>query len=170
MAWREAKSAEVLAKRPNLTPDALAKALDTVRETKPATLIVVFGCGGDRDRRKRPIMGSIAAEKADHIYVTSDNPRSEAPEAIIAEIVAGIGPLRRSAVTEITLRRQAIRAAIANAARDDAVLIAGKGHETYQEIHGVRHAFSDVDEALLALEARRRLAKSPALGEQHVVR
>lgn len=152
------------------TPDALAKALDTVRETKPAALTVVFGCGGDRDRRKRPIMGSIAAEKADRIYVTSDNPRSELPEAIIAEIVAGIDPFRRSAVTEITLRRQAIRAAIANAADDDAVLIAGKGHETYQEIHGVRHAFSDVDEALLALEARRPPAQRPALGEQHVVR
>jgi UDP-N-acetylmuramoyl-L-alanyl-D-glutamate--2,6-diaminopimelate ligase len=152
------------------TPDALAKALDALRETKPAALIVVFGCGGDRDRRKRPIMGNIAAEKADRTYVTSDNPRSEVPEAIIAEVVAGISPSQRSAVSEITLRRQAIRTAIANAAHDATVLIAGKGHETYQEIHGVRHPFSDVDEALLALEARRVSTQRPPTGESHVVR
>jgi len=133
------------------TPDALAKALDTVRETRPAVLAVVFGCGGDRDRRKRPIMGRVAAERADRVYVTSDNPRAEIPQEIIAEIVAGIDASRRSAVTEITLRREAIQMAIVNAGSDAAVLIAGKGHETYQEINGVRHPFSDVDEALAAL-------------------
>ncbi len=131
------------------TPDALAKALDTVRETKPQSLAVVFGCGGDRDRSKRLIMGKIAADRADRVYVTSDNPRSESPESILAEIVSGfaITPVRKS----IVLRREAIRAAITEASANDAVLIAGKGHENYQEIAGVRHPFSDVAEAQIAL-------------------
>ncbi len=136
------------------TPDALAKALDTVRETRPQALTVVFGCGGDRDRSKRSLMGKIAADRADHIYVTSDNPRSEQPLAIIAEIVAGVGIDQRNALNPIVLRRDAIQQAINTANAKDAILIAGKGHEAYQEINGVRHPFSDVDEALLALAAR----------------
>lgn len=136
------------------TPDALAKALDTVRETRPQALTVVFGCGGDRDRSKRPLMGKIAADRADHVYVTSDNPRSEQPWAIIDEIVAGIGTDQRNALKPIVLRRDAIQQAIKAANAEDAILIAGKGHETYQEINGVGHPFSDVDEALLALAAR----------------
>ena len=149
------------------TPDALAKALDTVRETRPQSLTVVFGCGGDRDRSKRPLMGKIAADRADHVYVTSDNPRSEQPLAIIDEIVAGVGMDQRSALTPIVLRREAIRQAIKTANAKDAILIAGKGHETYQEIHGVRHPFSDVDEALLAL-ASRNLPKRNIHGARHV--
>ena len=134
------------------TPDALAKALDTVRETKPQSLAVVFGCGGDRDRSKRPIMGNIAADRADRVYVTSDNPRSESPESIVAEIVNGFmaTPARKS----IVLRREAIHAAITEASANDAVLIAGKGHENYQEIAGVRHPFSDIAEAQIALSQR----------------
>ena len=136
------------------TPDALAKALDTVRETRPQALTVVFGCGGDRDRSKRPLMGKIAADRADRVYVTSDNPRREPPAAIIDEIVAGVSMEQRSAINQFVLRRVAIHQAITTADADDAILIAGKGHETYQEINGIRDPFSDVDEALLALAAR----------------
>ena len=134
------------------TPDALAKALDTVRETKPTSLAVVFGCGGDRDRSKRPIMGKIAADRADRIYVTSDNPRSESPESIIAEISSGFAT--SPAHKRIDLRREAIRTAINEATANDAVLIAGKGHENYQEIADVRYPFSDVTEAQIALTQR----------------
>lgn len=141
------------------TPDALAKALETVRETKPESLAVVFGCGGDRDRSKRPVMGKIAADRADRIYVTSDNPRSESPESIVAEIVNGFAATPAS--TSIVLRREAIHTAIAEAGANDAVLIAGKGHENYQEIAGVRHPFSDVTEAQIAL-SRRALQHSEA--------
>ena len=134
------------------TPDALAKALDTVRETKPQSLAVVFGCGGDRDRSKRPVMGKIAADRADRVYVTSDNPRSELPESIVAEIVNGFAPAPTRKC--IVLRREAIHTAITEASANDAVLIAGKGHENYQEIAGVRHPFSDVAEAQIALTQR----------------
>ena len=134
------------------TPDALAKALDTVRETKPQSLSVVFGCGGDRDRGKRPIMGKIAADRADRVYVTSDNPRSESAESIVAEIVNGF--MATPACKSIVLRREAIHAAITEASANDAVLIAGKGHENYQEIAGVRHPFSDIAEAQIALSQR----------------
>jgi UDP-N-acetylmuramoyl-L-alanyl-D-glutamate--2,6-diaminopimelate ligase len=152
------------------TPDALAKALDTVRETNPEALVVVFGCGGDRDRRKRPIMGAIAAEHADRVYVTSDNPRGEAPEAIIAEVVAGATGSRRAVVTEVVQRREAIRMAISAAGGRDAVLIAGKGHESYQEVNGTRHPFSDADEARAALLARRERVQHAVGGSSHVVR
>ena len=149
------------------TPDALAKALDTVRETRPQSLTVVFGCGGDRDRSKRPLMGKIAADRADHVYVTSDNPRSEQPSAIIDEIVAGVRMDQRNALNPIVLRRDAIQQAIKTANAKDAILIAGKGHETYQEINGIRHPFSDVDEALLALVAR-KLPKQNLNEARHV--
>ena len=149
------------------TPDALTKALDTVRETSPHALTVVFGCGGDRDRSKRAPMGQIAAARADQVIVTSDNPRSESPDAIINEIVAGIAPEQRGAVRSIALRREAISVAINAATSKDAILIAGKGHENYQEIAGIRHAFSDVYEAQLALAARAH-ALSATLGSRHV--
>ena len=151
------------------TPDALAKALDTVRETKPQSLAIVFGCGGDRDRSKRPIMGKIAADRADRVYVTSDNPRSESAESIVAEIVNGF--MATPACKSIVLRREAIHAAITEASANDAVLIAGKGHENYQEIAGVRHPFSDVAEAQIALtEWGTSLCGVPqSNGDQHVV-
>ncbi len=111
------------------TPDALENALRALRETTHASLAVVFGCGGDRDRGKRAQMGAVAASLADRIYVTSDNPRSEEPQTIVDEIVAGIGT--HEYVVELD-RRRAIARAIAEAKTGDIVLVAGKGHETYQ--------------------------------------
>ncbi len=108
------------------TPDALESALRALRETTNGALAVVFGCGGDRDRGKRPEMGAVAARLADRIYVTSDNPRSEDPQAIVDAIVKGIGD--REHVVELD-RRGAIERAIADARAADVVLIAGKGHE-----------------------------------------
>jgi UDP-N-acetylmuramoyl-L-alanyl-D-glutamate--2,6-diaminopimelate ligase len=133
------------------SPDALAHALTTLRELvehrSPVTghrsrLICVFGCGGDRDRGKRPHMGRIAARLADRVVVTSDNPRSEEPAEIIGDIVAGVSGGARGIEIEPD-RRAAILRAVAEARRGDIVLIAGKGHEAYQEIRGVRHPFSD---------------------------
>lgn len=128
------------------TPDGLENVLRSAREIVPGRLIAVFGCGGDRDRTKRPMMGRIAAQWADHVIVTSDNPRSEDPVAIIDEIRPGIeaGPARRAAHVDVQPdRRRAIAAAIAAARPGDLVLIAGKGHEPYQEIAGVKHPFDD---------------------------
>lgn len=113
------------------TDDALAKVLDALREITAARLIVVFGCGGNRDRGKRPMMGKAAAERADHLIITSDNPRNEDPLAIIAEIVAGIPAGTSHAI--VPDRREAIRAALEAGAEGDVILIAGKGHENYQE-------------------------------------
>jgi murE/murF fusion protein len=110
----------------------------------------VFGCGGDRDRGKRPLMGEIASRHADFVVVTSDNPRGEDPAAIIADILPGVRVPHAVHVD----RREAIRAAIAAAQRGDVVLIAGKGHEPYQELAGRRLPFSDVDEARAALAPR----------------
>jgi UDP-N-acetylmuramoyl-L-alanyl-D-glutamate--2,6-diaminopimelate ligase len=111
------------------TPDALERALRTLRPLTRGRLIVLFGCGGDRDAGKRPIMGRLAAELADVAYVTSDNPRTEDPAAIVADVVAGMGTAPRH---EIVDRRAAIVAALADARPEDTLLLAGKGHETYQ--------------------------------------
>lgn len=113
------------------TPDSLERALATLRPLTSGRLIVVFGCGGDRDRGKRPIMGRIAAERADIPIVTSDNPRTEDPEAIIDDIVAGMGTTPRRRIAD---RREAIREALKAARPGDTVLLAGKGHETYQVV------------------------------------
>ena len=132
------------------TPDALEKVLLTLREvTEPSggRVICVFGCGGDRDSGKRPMMGTVAARFADVRIVTSDNPRSEAPLAIIDAIVMGM----QSEYQIIEDRARAIAHAIDNARANDTVLIAGKGHEDYQEIAGVRHPFSDAEIAHRAL-------------------
>jgi UDP-N-acetylmuramoyl-L-alanyl-D-glutamate--2,6-diaminopimelate ligase len=144
------------------TPDALEKtlaALQQVARERNGQLWCVFGCGGDRDPGKRPQMGAIA-QMADHVIVTSDNPRSEEPGAIIAEIVAGIDPaLVAGQVTGKTFqaiedRAAAILSAIKHAAKPDVILLAGKGHEAYQEIKGRKMTFSDADHAALALAAR----------------
>jgi len=138
------------------TPDALEKALAALRPLASARggrLACVFGCGGNRDATKRPLMGAIAERLADRVLVTSDNPRHEAPQAILADIVAGLAA--RDAARVVEDRRAAIAQAVGEADPRDVVLVAGKGHEDYQEIAGVRHAFSDVDEARRALEARR---------------
>jgi UDP-N-acetylmuramoyl-L-alanyl-D-glutamate--2,6-diaminopimelate ligase len=122
-----------------------------LRETTRASLAVVFGCGGDRDRGKRPQMGAVAAGLADRIYVTSDNPRSEDPQTIVDEIVAGIGPHEH--VVELD-RRHAIARAIAEAAPGDIVLVAGKGHETYQIVGERVLPFDDLAIARELLERR----------------
>ena len=123
------------------TPDALENILRSLRAVCSGQLICVFGCGGDRHRGKRPRMGAIACRYADRIFLTNDNPRSEQPEAIIDDILAGME--NRNAVTVQTDRAQAIAAAIACAGHGDIVLVAGKGHETYQETGGRRYPFSD---------------------------
>lgn len=129
------------------TPDALENALRSLRETAPGALTVVFGCGGDRDRGKRPQMGAIASALADRVYVTSDNPRSEDPQLIINDIVSGMQG--HNYVVEVD-RRRAIERAIAQARCGDVVLVAGKGHETYQ-IVGER--ILPFDDAAVACEA-----------------
>jgi len=133
------------------TPDALEKVLQALREVVGASsgkLICVFGCGGDRDRGKRPMMGAIAARLADSCIVTSDNPRNEEPQDIITAIVSGMGKWNYQIIED---RAQAIEQAINHAQAADTVLLAGKGHEPYQEINGVRHPFSDVEVAQCAL-------------------
>ncbi len=122
-------------------PEALKNALMTVREITEKRLIVVFGAGGDRDRGKRPIMGQIAEELADLVLVTSDNPRTEDPKAIIDEVVSGMKiPQKRKVIVD---RRKAIAEAVRIAHKGDVVLVAGKGHESYQEINGVRSEFDE---------------------------
>jgi UDP-N-acetylmuramoyl-L-alanyl-D-glutamate--2,6-diaminopimelate ligase len=133
------------------TPDALEQTLRALRAHCGGRLWCVFGCGGDRDRSKRPLMGRIAREHADQVVVTSDNPRSEDPESIIGQICAGIPDANALRDAD---RRRAIHRAIAEADRPDCVLIAGKGHEDYQEVRGVRTPFSDVAVAREALAAR----------------
>ena len=127
------------------TPDALENVLDSINEirTKNERLITVFGCGGDRDHAKRPEMGKIATRKSTLAIITTDNPRTENPQEIIKEIEAGVEPQNFSKYTSIPDRREAIKMAIKFAEPKDIVLVAGKGHETYQEISGVRHHFDD---------------------------
>ncbi|MDD5938751.1 MAG: cyanophycin synthetase, partial [Clostridiales bacterium] len=117
------------------TPDALENALTALRDFTPGRLICLFGCGGDRDRSKRPVMGAIAASLADFCVVTSDNPRTEAPEAIIADILKGMDGFETPRLVEPG-RPEAIRAALAMLREGDTLLLAGKGHETYQEVNG----------------------------------
>jgi UDP-N-acetylmuramoyl-L-alanyl-D-glutamate--2,6-diaminopimelate ligase len=135
------------------TPDALEKTLYTLREVaieREGALWCVFGCGGDRDPGKRPQMGAVACA-ADQLVITSDNPRSEDPTHIIQQIVSGIPESVATKPEVIPDRASAILYAIRHAAKNDVVLIAGKGHENYQEIKGRRLAFLDADHAALAL-------------------
>ncbi|THF61193.1 UDP-N-acetylmuramoyl-L-alanyl-D-glutamate--2,6-diaminopimelate ligase [Pseudothauera rhizosphaerae] len=137
------------------SPDALAKVLEAVRDTastRHGRVVCVFGCGGDRDPGKRPLMGEVASQLADRVIVTSDNPRSEDPMQIIAAVAAGA----RAGVDRVVDRAQAIALAIAEAAADDVVVVAGKGHEPYQEVLGQRLPFSDLDQARAALQAWNR--------------
>lgn len=145
------------------TPDALENILTTVRDFTPGRVICVFGCGGDRDRAKRPIMGGIVAALADLAVVTSDNPRTEEPLEIIQDILAGMMEGSAQRVVEPD-RRTAIRLALSRAKAGDTVLLAGKGHETYQEINGVEHHLDerDVVEACFAHNAE----EMPTLAEQ----
>lgn len=128
------------------TPDALENVLKTINDirTRNEQLITVVGCGGDRDKGKRPVMADIASTMSDKVILTSDNPRSENPEDIIAEMEAGVQPQHYKKTIAITDRRQAIKTACQLASSKDIILIAGKGHETYQEIQGVRYDFDDM--------------------------
>ncbi|WP_208276821.1 UDP-N-acetylmuramoyl-L-alanyl-D-glutamate--2,6-diaminopimelate ligase [Massilia oculi] len=138
------------------TPDALEKTLDALRQVatdRGGQLWCVFGCGGDRDPGKRPQMGRIA-QGADQVLVTSDNPRSEEPASIIAQIVAGMDTSQAARVQTVEDRAAAILLAVKQAAKQDVILLAGKGHEPYQEIKGRKMPFSDADHASLALTAR----------------
>ena len=127
------------------TPDALKNVLETINSirTKNEQLITVVGCGGDRDKTKRPKMGNIASALSTKVIFTSDNPRSEIPEAIIEDIEKGVEPQHFKKVLSITDRRQAIKTACQMAKTNDIILLAGKGHETYQEINGERFDFDD---------------------------
>lgn len=128
------------------TPDALENVLKTIDDirTKNEQLITVVGCGGDRDKTKRPIMANIASTLSDKAILTSDNPRTEDPEAIILEMEQGVEPQNYKKTIAIVDRKQAIKTACQLAQPNDIILIAGKGHETYQEINGVRHDFDDM--------------------------
>ncbi|MDP3681112.1 MAG: UDP-N-acetylmuramoyl-L-alanyl-D-glutamate--2,6-diaminopimelate ligase [Flavobacterium sp.] len=128
------------------TPDALENVLKTINDirTKNEQLITVVGCGGNRDKTKRPIMAGIASDLSDKAIFTSDNPRNEDPEAIIAEMELGVAPQNYKKMLTITDRKQAIKTACQLAQPNDIILIAGKGHETYQEINGIRHDFDDM--------------------------
>ncbi len=128
------------------TPDAIENVLKTINDirTKNEQLITVVGCGGDRDKTKRPIMANIATALSDKVILTSDNPRTENPETIIAEMEQGVEPQNYKKMMAITDRKQAIKTACQLAQPNDIILIAGKGHETYQEIQGIRHDFDDM--------------------------
>ncbi|MCB0790911.1 MAG: UDP-N-acetylmuramoyl-L-alanyl-D-glutamate--2,6-diaminopimelate ligase [Flavobacteriales bacterium] len=127
------------------TPDALSNVLTTIRDVcaQGEKVIGVVGCGGDRDREKRPVMARLAAEHCDAVVLTSDNPRGEDPMAIIGEMRSGLGAADQQHTYVNADRREAIRQAVGMAGPGDVVLVAGKGHETYQEIAGVRHPFDD---------------------------
>ena len=138
------------------TPDALENILKTVKGFAKGRTMLLFGCGGDRDSAKRPIMGRVAMELADYVIVTSDNPRTEKPEAIIDDILAGVRASERKTPCDVIVdRRQAIRHALDIARAGDVVILAGKGHETYQEIDHVKRHFDE------------REAVAEILGEKH---
>jgi UDP-N-acetylmuramoyl-L-alanyl-D-glutamate--2,6-diaminopimelate ligase len=127
------------------TPDGLENALTAIREFAQGKVYTVFGCGGDRDRTKRPLMGKVTAAYSDYLFVTSDNPRTENPESILLDILPGLEEVGypKDQYELIVDRRAAIQKAIDRAGPGDVVLIAGKGHETYQDIMGVKHDFDD---------------------------
>ncbi len=136
------------------TPDALIKLLDAVRALNQGRIFTVFGCGGDRDRTKRPIMAKAASERSDVSVVTSDNPRTEDPSAILAEVASGIVPESRVGSCRFLDRAEAVAYAVANAKPGDAVVIAGKGHENYQIIGHTKHPMDDRELVRAALEEK----------------
>ena len=135
------------------TPDALVNVLDTIGEVAPegAAIITVCGCGGNRDKGKRPLMAKAAADRSDTVILTSDNPRDEDPDAILADMLAGLDAADRERVTTIVDRREAIRHAVAIARPGDIILVAGKGHETEQIIGDKVLHFDDRQEVQQAL-------------------
>ena len=127
------------------TPDALLNVLATIKKLRQGNehIITVIGCGGDRDKTKRPLMAEVACEYSDRVILTSDNPRSEDPVQILKDMEAGVNVVSRKKTISIADRKEAIKTAVSLAVKEDIVLIAGKGHEKYQEINGVRHEFDD---------------------------
>ena len=127
------------------TPDALLNVLATIKKLKKGfeKIITVVGCGGDRDKTKRPIMAEVACEHSDKVIFTSDNPRSEDPVQIIKDMEAGVSAAARRKYISIVDRKEAIKTAISLANKEDIILVAGKGHEKYQEIKGVKNHFDD---------------------------
>lgn len=140
------------------TPDALINVLATINQLRVGgqKVITVIGCGGDRDKAKRPLMAEVACEHSDKAILTSDNPRSENPEDILNDMVAGLSVAHSKKVLRITDRKEAIKTACTLAAAEDIVLVAGKGHETYQEVKGVRHHFDDREVVREAFELLNR--------------
>lgn len=132
------------------TPDALLNVLATIKKLRKGfeQIVTVVGCGGDRDKTKRPLMAAAACEHSDRVIFTSDNPRSESPEQIIRDMEEGLAPAYRRKYISITDRREAIKTALSLANKEDIVLVAGKGHEKYQEIKGVRSHFDDKEEVV----------------------
>ncbi|HAG06405.1 MAG TPA: UDP-N-acetylmuramoyl-L-alanyl-D-glutamate--2,6-diaminopimelate ligase, partial [Cryomorphaceae bacterium] len=128
------------------TPDALQNVLQTLQAFRqgPQHIITVVGCGGDRDTGKRPQMAQIAADLSDYVVLTSDNPRSESPAAILRDMEAGLDPVQKRRCITVEDRHQGIKLACQHAKPGDIILVAGKGHEKYQEIQGVKHPFDDV--------------------------
>lgn len=129
------------------TPDALKNVLETIKDIRSGNenVITVVGCGGDRDSAKRPVMAAIATEYSDKVILTSDNPRSEDPELILDQMQKGVSPVHTKKTLRITDRKEAIRTACSLSNKGDIILIAGKGHEKYQEINGVKHHFDDME-------------------------
>ena len=127
------------------TPDAIQNVLDTINaiRTTNEELITVIGCGGDRDKGKRPIMAKIACESSTKVILTSDNPRTEDANEIISDMMVGVEPSNFKKVLKITDREEAIKTAISLSNPGDIILVAGKGHETYQDINGIKHPFDD---------------------------
>ncbi len=138
------------------TPDALLNVLETLNKIREGDiqLITVVGAGGDRDRTKRPKMAAISAEGSTKLILTSDNPRTEDPEKILDEMEAGITPEMKKKTLRIADRREAIKTAVILASPGDVILVAGKGHEPYQEIMGIRHHFDDREELKKALSLK----------------
>jgi UDP-N-acetylmuramoyl-L-alanyl-D-glutamate--2,6-diaminopimelate ligase len=127
------------------TPDAVQNVLSTVQNIRKGTeqVITVIGCGGDRDKTKRPIMAQVACDWSDKVILTSDNPRTEDPQMIIHEMEQGVSPTNKRKTLSITDRKEAIKTACHLAKPGDIIIVAGKGHEKYQEVNGVRHHFDD---------------------------
>lgn len=136
------------------TPDALENVLETIRDIREEgeRIITVVGCGGDRDASKRPVMAKTAAMLSEMVFLTSDNPRTEDPQEILDQMEEGISPTQAKRTTVILDRKEAIKKAVEEAEPRDIILIAGKGHETYQEIDGIRHHFDDKEELFLAFK------------------
>ena len=127
------------------TPDALDNVLSTIQHIRTGNeqLLSIAGCGGNRDKEKRPVMGKVAARMSDKVIFTSDNPRNEDPSAIIEDMQSGVDPLDYKKVLKITDRKEAIKTAVMLSKSKDIILLAGKGHETYQDINGIKHPFDD---------------------------